>query len=169
MPRPLGRPCPPTPMPYYHVSPDRRELTEVNFRRGLWCIVGQYEKDTNTAKIRRSNEGKTLHWMILRLIPLPKIRSRDRARFGPLALPEFASLLQTSLSPTRGEMYKRCYPKADNFVPSGLDQTTRPWSEHHQRTGFTPPPSGFACGRSVLPGRPHSPEWPMATAAMAWV
>ena len=41
-------------------------------------------RDTNTAKIRRSNEGNRLViW--LRLIPLPTIRSRDRARFGPLA------------------------------------------------------------------------------------
>jgi hypothetical protein len=64
-------------------------------------------------------------------------------------------------------VYKRCYPNADNFVPSGLDQTTRPWSKHHQRTRFPPPPSGFACGRSVHLGRPHSPEWPMVTAAYA--
>src|SRR6476659_7605469 len=101
--------------------------------------------------------------MILRLIPLPTIRSRDRARFGPLAQPEFAELWQTSLGPTRGEMYKN----ADNFVPSGLDQPTRHGANTTSVPGFLRPHPGShaaglssRAGRTLLNGRwlpPHMP------------
>jgi hypothetical protein len=139
-------------MPYYHISPDRRELTEASFRRGLWCtLVGQYETLTpqKFADLTKATDSSLddLEAYSTSDDPLP-----GQSPVRPARLPEFAALWQTSLGPTRGEMYKRCYPNADNFVPSGLDQTTRPWSEHHQRTPFPPPLSGFACGRFVLPG-----------------
>ena len=68
-------------MPYYPIAESSPRQTS---DEAYGALVGQYEKDTNTANIRRSNEGNRLViW--LRLIPLPTIRSRDRARFGPLA------------------------------------------------------------------------------------